>query len=75
MFSLKKLHINLRNHNCRYICRSCLSSYSSQNVSLKQKERCEQQKTTSIRNSNESHLYWKKTFFLKSIILYDYCRF
>ena len=59
---INKLHINLRNHNCSYISRSCLSSYSSQNVSLKQKERCEQQKTTSIRNSNESHLFWKKHF-------------
>ena len=59
---IEKLHAFLGKHDSKFVCRRCLSSYSSQNVLLKHLKRCEQQKITSIETSNESHLYWKKHF-------------
>ena len=49
------------------ICRRCLSSYTSQNVLIKQKPQCEQEKIIHIRTSNESHFYWNKHFHKNSI--------
>ena len=39
-----------------------MSSYTNHNLLIKQNQRCEQQKITSDRTSNESHLYCKKHF-------------
>ena len=51
------------NQNCEFDCERCLSSYSSQNVLSENYQRCEQQEKTSIGNSNQSHLNWKKKHF------------
>ena len=59
---IKKLNVFLGKQDCGYTCRRCLNSYTSQNVIFKQKQLCEQQEMTSIRISNETHLYWKKRF-------------
>ena len=59
---IKKLHVFLGKSNCKYVCRRCLSSYSNENVLNKHKFKCQQQEITSIRTSNESHIYWKKYF-------------
>ena len=42
---LKKIHIFMftGRRNCKYICRRCLVSYTSQNILIIHKERCEQQ--------------------------------
>ena len=48
------------NGNCKFVCRRCLSSYASQKVLIKHKQRFEGQEITSVRTSNVSHIYWKK---------------
>ena len=58
----EKLNVVLGKSDSKYICRRCLSSYSSKNVLLKYKIKCEQQEITSIKTSNGSHPYWKKYF-------------
>ena len=55
-----------------FVCRHCLSSYSSQFVLIKHKQRCNQQGLTSIETSNESHLYWKKNTFIRIHHVYGY---
>ena len=54
---IKKLHVFLGKQGCRYICRRCLSSYSSEKVFEKHKNKCNQQEITSNKCSNESHTY------------------
>ena len=52
----------LRYHNCIFVCRKCLSSYTIQNGLMKHKERCGQQKVNRIETSIEPPLYRKKNF-------------
>ena len=59
---IKKLHVFSGEQNSKFVCRRCLSSYSSQNVFMKHNHRCNQQKITSNKTSNETHRYWKKNF-------------
>ena len=59
---IKKLDIFLGDHNEKFICRRCLSSYTSENMLMKHKEKCGDDNITTIRTSNESHLQWKKHF-------------
>ena len=58
---IKKLDIFL-DHNKKFICRRCLSSYTSENMLIKHKTKCENNDITRIKTSNESHLHWKKHF-------------
>ena len=59
---IKKLDVFLGDHNKKFICRRCLSSYTSENMLIKHKPKCENNDITSIKTSNESHLFWKKYF-------------
>ena len=59
---IKKLDIFLGDHNKKYICRRCLSSYTSENMLIKPKQKCGEDNITTIKTSNESHLHWKKHF-------------
>ena len=59
---IKKLDVFLGDHNKKFICRRCLNSYTSENMMIKHKPKCENNDTTKIRTSNESHLQWKKHF-------------
>ena len=59
---IKKLDVFLGDHNKKYICRRCLSSYTSKNMLILHKLKGENIDITTIRTSPESHLYWKKTF-------------
>ena len=59
---IKKLDVFLGDHNKKFICRRCLSSYTSENMLIKHKPKCENNDITTIRTSNESHLQWKKHF-------------
>ena len=59
---IKKLDVFLRDHNKKFNCRQCLSSYTSENMLMKHKPICENNDITTIKTSNESHLYWKKNF-------------
>ena len=63
---IKKLPMFLGNHNCIFVCRRCLNSYTSQNIMIKHKQQCGEQDITSLRLCNEPHLYWKKKCFQKN---------
>ena len=58
----KILDVFLGDHNKNYSCRRCLNSYRSENMLMKHKPKCENIDIITIKTSNESHLYWKKTF-------------
>ena len=59
---VKKLDVFLGDHNNKFICRCCLCSYTSENMLIKHKPKCENNDITSIKTSNESHFHWKKHF-------------
>ena len=59
---VKKLDVFLEDHNKNYICRRYLCSYTSENMLMLHKPKCENNDITTIRTSNESHLNWKKHF-------------
>ena len=59
---IKKLDVFLGDHNKKIICRRCLNSYTSENMLILLKPKCENKDITSIKTSNESHLYWKNIF-------------
>ena len=59
---IKKLDVFLGDHNKKFICRRCLSSYTSENMLMKHNQKCGDDNITTIKTSNESHLYWKKHF-------------
>ena len=52
----------LGDHNKKFIRRQCLSSYTSENMVIKHKQKCGEDNITTIRNSPESHLHWKNHF-------------
>ena len=58
----EQLHLCSGNHTCKFVLRNSLSSYTSENVIMEHKQRCEQQKITGIRTWTEAHLCWKKLF-------------
>ena len=37
---IEKIHLFLGNHNCNYVCRRCLKSYTIQNVLIKHIQQC-----------------------------------
>ena len=59
---IKKLDVFLGDHIKKNICRRCLSSYTSENMLMKHKQKCGIDNITTIKTSNESHLHWKKHF-------------
>ena len=58
---IKKLDV-FSDNNKKNICRQCLSSYTSEKMLMKPKEKCGDDNITVIRTSNESHLHSKKHF-------------
>ena len=58
----KKSDVILGDHNKKYICRQCLSLYTSENMLIKHKQKCGKDNITTIKTSNESQLHWKKHF-------------
>ena len=59
---IKKLDVFLGDQNKEFICRRCLSSYTSEKMLMMHKPKCETKDITLIRTSNESHIYWKRHF-------------
>ena len=59
---IKKLDVFLGDHNKKYFCRRWLSSYTSENMLMKHKQKCGEDNITTITTSKESHLHWKKHF-------------
>ena len=72
---IKKLDVFLGDHNKKFICRRCLSSYKSENMLVKHKQKCGEDKITTIRTSNESHLHWKKQFHINPLYFRIYADF
>ena len=58
---IKKLDVFLGDRNKKFICRQCLSSYTSENMMMKHKK-CGDDDITTIKISKESHLHWNKPF-------------
>ena len=71
----KKLDVFLGDHNKKYICRRCLSSYTSENMLIKLKQKRGNYNITTIKTSNESHLHWKKHFHKNPIYFKIYADF
>ena len=65
---IDKLYVVLANHNKNFVFRRCLNSYTCENALINLKEKCGDDNICTMRKSNESHLYWKKTFSLEFII-------
>ena len=59
---IKKLHVYLGKKDCKFVCRRCLSSFTSDLILKKHKERCEQQDIVLPTFPKESHLTWSKHF-------------
>ena len=52
----KKLNVFLGDHHKTFICRRCLTSYTSENMLMLHKPKCENIDLTTIRTSSESHI-------------------
>ena len=72
---IKKLDVFLGDHNKKFICRRCLSSYTNENMLIKHKPKCENNDITSIKTSNESHLHWEKYFHKNPLYIRIYADF
>ena len=59
---IRKLNVFLSNHNKSFVCGRCLNSYTCENALMNHKEKYEDDNICTIKTSNQSHLYWKKTF-------------
>ena len=59
---IKKLNVFLGDHHKNFICRRCLSSYTSENMLRIHKQKGENNDITTIRTSPGSHLHWKNHF-------------
>ena len=64
-----KLDVFLGDHIKNFICRQCLSSYTSENKLIKHKQKCGDDNITTIKTSNESHLNWKKNIFIRNLYI------
>ena len=58
----KKLNVILGEHHKTFMCRTCLNAYTSENMLMLHKPKCENNDITTIRTSSESHIQWKKHF-------------
>ena len=59
---IEKLDVFLGDHNKNFVCRQCLSSYTSENMLIRHKQKCGDDNITTIRTSNKPHLQWEKQF-------------
>ena len=72
---IKKLDLFLGDHNKKIKCRRCMNSYTNGNMLMLHKPKCENNDITTIKTSNESHIYWKKYFHKNPICLRIYADF
>ena len=57
---IKKLNVFIGKHDCKYICRRCLNSYTTNSMLIKHKNLCDQNQI--LKTSPNSHIYWKKYY-------------
>ena len=72
---IKKSDVFLGEHNKIFICRRCLSSYTSEIMLIKHKQKCGDDTITTIKTSNESHIHWKKHFHKNQLYFRIYADF
>ena len=60
---IKKLNAFIGKHDCKYICRKCLNSYTTHNMLIKHKNLCG--KNQKLKTS-DSHIYFWKKYFQKN---------
>ena len=72
---IQKLNVFLGDHNKNFICRQCLSSYTSENMLMLHKQICGEDNITTRRTSPESHIYWKKHFHKNPLFFRKYADF
>ena len=72
---IKKFNVFLRDHHKKFICRRCLNSYTSENMLMLHKPKCENNDITTIRISPESHLHWKNQFHKNPLYFRTYADF
>ena len=72
---IKKLYVFLGDHNKKFNSRRCLCSYTSENMLMKHKEKCGDDNITTMRTSNETHLFWKKHFLKNQLYFRIYADF
>ena len=63
---IEKINVFLGVHHKIFICRRCLSSYTSENLLMLHKPKSENNNITTIRTSPESHICWKKNIFIRT---------
>ena len=66
------LNVFLGDHNKKFICRRCLSSYTFAKVLMLHKQKCRDDIITTIRTSLESHIQWKKHFHKNALYFRTY---
>ena len=59
---IKKLVVFLGDQNKKIICRQCLSSYTSDNMLMKHRQKCGEDKITTLKTSSEFQIHWKNHF-------------
>ena len=72
---IKKLNVFLGDHHKNFICRRCLSSYTSEKMLKIHKPECESNDLSTIRTSPASHLHWKKHFLKNPLFFRIYADF
>ena len=56
----KKLKFFIGKHDCKYVCRKCLNSYTTNSMLVKHKKLCKENQQ--LKTSPNSHIYWKKYY-------------
>ena len=72
---IRKFNVFLGDHHKNFECRGCLNSYTSENMLMFYKPRCENNDITNIRTSSESHLYGKRHFDKSPLYFMSYADF
>ena len=57
---IKKLNVFIGKRDCKYVCRKCLNSYTTNIMLVKHKKLCKENQQ--LKTSPNSHIYWKKYF-------------
>ena len=72
---IKKINVFLGDYHKNLICRGCLNSYTSENMLMLHKPKCENNDITTIRTPSNSHLHWKKHFHKNPLFFRIYANF
>ena len=72
---IKKFNVFLGDRHKNSICRRCFNSYTSENMLMLHKPKCELNDISTIRTSPEPHLHWKDHFHENPITFRIYADF